>query len=97
MQKEARIRVTKNGEIRIPSAFRKAMGIRAGDEVVFRIEGNELRISNLEGRIARAQRLVRKYLGPGTSLADELMAERRGASPHHNIGDREITDHEGRF
>jgi AbrB family looped-hinge helix DNA binding protein len=44
MKKKTRVRVGKNGEVRIPAAFRKAMGIRVGDEVVLRIEDNELRI-----------------------------------------------------
>jgi hypothetical protein len=59
------------------------MGIRSGDEVVLRIENGELRSSGLTHRhISRARRLVRKYVKPGTSLVDELIAKRRGASPH---------------
>jgi len=80
MKKETRVRVSKNGEIRIPAALRKAMGIFAGEEVVVRFEDNELHISSLKGRIARAQRLVRRYVKPGDSLVDELIAERRGAA-----------------
>jgi AbrB family looped-hinge helix DNA binding protein len=87
MKKKTRVRVGKNGEVRIPAAFRKAMGIRVGDEVVLRIEDNELRILTLKQRIARAQRLVRRYVKSGESLSDELIAERRGASRHHNIED----------
>jgi AbrB family looped-hinge helix DNA binding protein len=79
MKKEARIRVTKHGEILIPAAFRKAMGIRVGDAVVLRLETDELSLSTLKQRIERAQRLLRKYVKPGTSLVDELIAERRGA------------------
>ena len=63
------------------------MGIRAGDEVVMRIEDHELRISSLEQHIARAQRLVRRYVRPGDSLVDELIAERRGETLHHTIED----------
>jgi hypothetical protein len=65
------------------------VGIRVGDEVVLRIEGNELWISNLAERMARAQRLVRKYIKPGTSLSDELIGEWRAESAHHNIEDHE--------
>lgn len=61
------------------------MGILASDEVVLRLESGDLRISNLEARITRAQRLVRKYVKAGTSLSGELIAERRGASSHRNI------------
>ena len=42
-------------------------------------ENDELRIVTLKRNLARAQRLVRKYVKPGTSLVDELIAERRKA------------------
>ena len=74
------MRVNENGRIVIPSSFRKVLGIDAGDEVVLRIEDNELRISTLKRRIERAQRFVRRYVKPGRSLADELIAERREAA-----------------
>jgi antitoxin PrlF len=85
MKNETRVLLSNNGELRIPPALRKAMGISVGDEVVLRIEDNELRISSLAQRLARAQRLVRKYVTPGVSLSDELIAERRAEAPHHNI------------
>ncbi len=71
----------KNGELGISAALRKAMGIFAGEEVLLRFEDNELHISSLKGRMVRAQRLVRRYVKPGASLSDELIAERRGAKP----------------
>ncbi len=77
MDTEARTRLNENGRLVIPVSFRRALGINPGDEVVLRIEDDELRITTLKLRIARAQRLVRKYVKPGTSLVDELIAERR--------------------
>ncbi len=80
MNTETRLRVNENGRVVIPAAFRKAMGINAGDEVVLRIEDDELRITTLTRRLERAQRRVRRYVEPGRSLADELIAERREAA-----------------
>jgi len=80
MSSETRMRVNENGRLVIPASFRKALGIKAGDEVVLRIEGEELRISTLKHRIQRAQRLVRKHVKAGRSLVDELIAERRQAA-----------------
>jgi AbrB family looped-hinge helix DNA binding protein len=77
---EARTRINENGRIVIPASFRKALGINAGDEVVVRLEDNELRILTLAQRIRHAQQIVRRYVKPGTSLADELIAERREAA-----------------
>ena len=81
MKKETRVRIRKNGELQIRAALRWAKGIFAGEEVIVCFEGNELHISSLKGHIARAQRLVRKYVRPGTPLVDELIAQRRGAKP----------------
>ncbi len=80
LKQESRTRVNENGRVVIPAAFRKAMGIRVGDEVVLRMEDNELRILTLKRRIEQAQRLVRQHMKPGSSLVDELIAERRQAA-----------------
>ncbi len=80
METEARLRVNENGRVVIPAPFRKALGINAGDEVVLRIEDDELRITTLKRRVARAQQRIRRYVKPGRSLAAELIAERREAA-----------------
>jgi AbrB family looped-hinge helix DNA binding protein len=77
METEARTRLNENGRLVIPASFRKALEIKPGDEVILRLEEGELRMTTLRQRIARAQRNVRKYVKPGVSLADELIAERR--------------------
>jgi len=77
---ETRQRVNENGRVVIPASFRKALGIKIGDEVVLRMEDDELRITTLKRRVERAQRLVRKHVKRGTSLVDELIAERREAA-----------------
>ena len=80
MKSKTRMRVNENGRVVIPASFRKRLGIRVGDDLVLRIEGDELRITTLKRNIERAQRLVRKHVKPGTSLVDELIAERREAA-----------------
>ena len=37
---DAAAKVTSKGQITVPKAVRDALGIREGDEVVFRVEGN---------------------------------------------------------
>jgi AbrB family looped-hinge helix DNA binding protein len=80
MDAETRLRINENGRVVIPAAFRKALGINPGDEVILRLEDDELRITTMKRRIERAQRHVRKYVKPGVSLVDELIAERREAA-----------------
>ena len=80
MKLKTRMRVNENGRVVIPASFRKRLGIRVGDEVVLQIQDDELRITTLKRNIEHAQRLVRKHVKPGTSLVDELLAERREAA-----------------
>lgn len=74
---ESKVKVNESGRLVIPAAFRKALGINAGDVLVLRVEDDELRIMTMKRRMEQAQRLVRKYVKPGVSLVDELIAERR--------------------
>ena len=80
MDQETRLRVSENGRVVIPASFRKALGIEVGDEVLLRLQDNELRITTQQNRIDRARQRARKYLNRGTSLVDELLAERRQAA-----------------
>ena len=80
MDPESFARVNQNGRVVIPASFRKALGIKAGDEVILRMEDGELRITTMKRRLERAQRRVRQYVKAGVSLADELIAERREAA-----------------
>ena len=80
MDSETRMRVNENGRVVIPASYRKALGINVGDEVLLRLENDELRIMSLKRRLDQARRRVRQYVKPGRSLADELIAERREAA-----------------
>ncbi|HLK05717.1 MAG TPA: hypothetical protein VKT53_14865 [Candidatus Acidoferrum sp.] len=44
--------------------------------------GKRRSLAELKRNIKRAQKLVRKYIKPGVSLVDELIAERREAARH---------------
>lgn len=80
MNAEAKLRVNENGRVVIPASFRKALGINPGDEVILSLEEDELRITTMKRRIERAQRRARRYVKPGVSLVDDLLAERREAA-----------------
>ncbi len=80
MNPETRMRINENGRVVIPASYRKALGIKAGDEVILRMEDDELRITTMKRRLERARRRIRQYVKPGVSLADELIAERRDAA-----------------
>lgn len=80
MTQETRLRVNENGRIVLPAAYRKALGIEIGDEVVLRLEDDALHITTQQRRVKQAQQRARKYLKPGTSLVTELLHERQDAA-----------------
>ena len=80
MASETRLRINENGRLVIPASFRKALGISPGDEVIVRLDEDEVRITTMKKRILRAQAHARRYLKPGVSIVDEFIAERREAA-----------------
>ena len=82
MEEQIRSRIEGKGRVVIPASFRNALGLNVGDEVDLRIEGNEIRISTLKGRLERSRQRLRKFVKPGRELADELIAARREAAKH---------------
>jgi AbrB family looped-hinge helix DNA binding protein len=80
MEQQTRVRVSENGRVVIPASFRKALGIKVGDELVLELKDDELRITTQQKRIQRARARARKYLPKGVSLSKELLAERREAA-----------------
>ena len=65
------------GRLIVPAAYRKALGVVPGDDLVLILEDEELRVMTIERAIKRAQAVVREYIPEGTRLSDELIADRR--------------------
>ena len=79
---ETTTRLGVNGRIVLPAAYRRALGVVQGDELVLILEEDALRIMSPAAAIKRAQALVRQYIPEGTRLADELLADRRAEAAH---------------
>jgi AbrB family looped-hinge helix DNA binding protein len=69
--------IREGGRLVIPAAYRKALGIKPGDEVLVTLEDGEIRVVSTRQAIARAQLLLRRYIPKGRSLSEELIKERR--------------------
>ena len=65
------------GRIVVPSAFRKALGIRPGDILIMVLENDELRIMAPRRSIERARDMVRRNFPDDIRLSDELLEDRR--------------------
>ncbi|MCX6089979.1 MAG: AbrB/MazE/SpoVT family DNA-binding domain-containing protein [Candidatus Atribacteria bacterium] len=69
--------IGEGGRLVIPAAYRKALGLKPGDEVLLMLEDGEIRMMSTRQAIARAQALLRCYIPEGRSLSQELIQERR--------------------
>ncbi len=62
----------------IPAELRRDLGLSPGASVLIsETDDGDMLISTPVGGLRRAQELVRRYVQPDVSLADELLAERR--------------------
>ncbi len=61
----------------VPAKLRKALKIKAGDEIVVRLEHDSIRLIPLPQAANLAQKAVQKYVPQGVSLVDELIQARR--------------------
>jgi len=69
--------LTQGGRIVIPADYRKALGLKPGDDVVLVLEGKEVRLVTPHQAVKRAQLLVRQYVSKGRALGDDLIKDRR--------------------
>jgi AbrB family looped-hinge helix DNA binding protein len=77
-----RARISESGRLSIPAAFRKALGLDRGGNVVVELVGREIRIRTVDEVVAQAQTLARGLLGdrPEASVEAFLAERRRGAA-----------------
>ena len=71
------MKMSEGGRVVIPVEIRQSLGLKEGDAVLFELRDGEAVITTRAARIRRAQEMVRQYLPAGTSVVDELIAERR--------------------
>ncbi len=77
---QIKTRLGSDGRIVLPAVVRRALGLRPGDQLIVDVEGREIRLVTVAEAARRAQELVRRYVDPGESLAESLVAERRRES-----------------
>jgi AbrB family looped-hinge helix DNA binding protein len=77
---ELKTKIREGGRLVIPAAYRKALGLKPGDEVVLVLEEGEIRVVGTRQAVVRAQALVRRYVPKGRPLSQDLIQERREES-----------------
>lgn len=81
-------RVNRNGQVSIPATVRKAVGLKAGDQLGFEVEGNTIRVSpiiavprdqlwfysrTVQKKVRKATREIEQGKGRSFSKADDLI------------------------
>ena len=74
---QIKTKIAEGCRVVIPAEYRKALGLRVGDDVIMRLEDGEVRIFTWRQAVRRAQEIVRRWIPDDRSLVDELIAERR--------------------
>jgi AbrB family looped-hinge helix DNA binding protein len=74
---QAKAKLNANGRVVIPAAVRKALDLRAGDELIIRVEDGELRMSTRRQALARARRVIRESIPGDEDLTQSLIDDRR--------------------
>ena len=73
----AAARLNADGRIVIPAAVRKALDLKAGDEVIMRVEDGQLVLSTRRQALARARRMIRRHIPDDEDLTQSLIDDRR--------------------
>lgn len=75
-------KIREGGRLLIPSEYRKALGLKPGDEVLLSLEDGEMRVVSARQAVVRAQALVRRYIPKNRKLSEELIKDRREEAAH---------------
>ncbi len=74
---EIKTKMGEGGRLVIPAGYRKALGLKPGDDVVLYLDEGEIRVITASQAIKRAQSTVHRYVKKGRILSEELIRERR--------------------
>ena len=83
--KAVRTKLGKNGRVIIPTAFRKNLQLKNGDDIILHMENNLIYLTTAEQALHTIQKKVKDYMsatGQHLSLVDELISERRKDAEH---------------
>ena len=71
--------IDNTGRVVIPAAFRKALGVKSGDQLIVILEEKSVRLMTAQEAVREARRLLH-LPRHGRSLTDELIQDRREAA-----------------
>jgi len=73
----AKVRVNSDRSVTVPSTLCEALGLKEGDVLFGRVQGDEIHLLTPAAVARHAQAIVRQFVPEGVSLVDELLEDRR--------------------
>ena len=71
------LRLADGGRIVIPADVRERLGLEVGTDLIMTVEDDHATLTSAKAARRRARQRVGRYIRPGVSLSEELMAERK--------------------
>lgn len=73
-------KLVSGGRLQLPVEVRRELSLSDGDTVLIEVVDGEIHVRPYRDALARVQAKLRKYVEPGRSLSEELIADRRAAA-----------------
>ncbi len=81
------IEVKADGTLPLPPEIVEVLDAEPGERVFAKISDGRVTLKSGDAAMQEAQAIVRKYVRPGVSLADSLIADRRAEAEREEAGD----------
>jgi hypothetical protein len=81
------IEVKPDGTLPLPPEIVEVLDAKPGERVFAKISDGRVTLKSGDAAMQEAQAIVRKYVRPGVSLADSLIADRRAEAEREEAGD----------
>ena len=81
----ARSKVVSGGRVQLPASMRSAAGLADGDTVVLELIDGEIHLRSQKAMLARVRARLTPFVPDGTSVVDELIADRRAEAARETL------------
>jgi AbrB family looped-hinge helix DNA binding protein len=89
-------RLGEDGRVVIPAECRKRFGFQPGDTLVIESDGDSLLVRSYDQVLKETQDYFRQFVPPGSSVVDDLIAERRAEAAREEAETRERLAEDGK-
>ena len=72
-----RVRIDPAGRVVVPAGFRKALGIRSGQELLLSLDDGVLRLQTIDAALDRVRLIARSKRKGRGSVVEQFIGERR--------------------